>query len=151
KERIDEEYEIEITVAPGFPSCVPSVRETAGRIPTAYHKRDDGRLCLGSPTRILLLLAAVPTLRGFLERCVVPYLYGYSYFEKHGTPPFGELAHGEAGIREDFASLFGITDPRRAREFVRLAGMKKRLANKQPCPCGGALRLGRCHHRRVNV
>jgi len=149
-ERIDDEYEIEITVFPGFPAQVPSVRETAGRIPPTYHKLDDGSLCLGSPTRLLLILSGSPTLKGFVERCVAPYLYGYSYVEKNGIPPFGELSHGELGIREDFASLFGVTNPRRVREFVRLTGMKKREANKQLCPCGSSLRLGRCHHRRVN-
>ena len=30
------------------------------------------------------------------------------YFERHGTLPFGQLNHGKAGIRQDFASLFGI-------------------------------------------
>jgi hypothetical protein len=150
KERIDDEYEIEITVFPGFPAWVPSVRETAERIPASYHKLDDGSLCLGSPTRLHLILSTSPTVKGFVDRCVVPYLYGYSYVEKHGHPPFGELSHGELGIREDFASLYGVTNPRRVREFVRLTGMKKREANKQPCPCGRPLRLGRCHHRRVN-
>ena len=48
RERIDDEYEIEVTVFPGFPACVPSVRETAGRISGTYHKLDDGSLCLGS-------------------------------------------------------------------------------------------------------
>ena len=35
-------------------------------------------------------------------------------------------------------------------EFLCLTGMKKRVANKHPCPCGSGRRLGRCHCRRVN-
>jgi hypothetical protein len=35
-------------------------------------------------------------------------------------------------------------------EFVRLAALRRREANKHPCPCGSGRRLGRCHNRRVN-
>jgi hypothetical protein len=34
--------------------------------------------------------------------------------------------------------------------MVRLAGKKKRIANKLPCPCGSGRRLGRCHNLKVN-
>ena len=35
--------------------------------------------------------------------------------------------------------------------YCMLAAMKRRLANKRPCPCGSGRRLGRCHNRRVNT
>ena len=151
KERIDDEYQLEISVPKGFPVCIPSVRETEGRIPSSFHKLDDGALCLGSPTRLRLMLIESPSIICFVERCVIPYLYGYSYFEKHGTLHFGQLDHGEPGIRQDFASLFGIDRSDIVPQFVRLTSMKKRIANKQICPCGSQRRLGRCHHRRVSA
>lgn len=151
KERIDDEYQIELSIPDQFPDQLPAVRETAGRIPPSYHKLDDGALCLGSPTSLRLILTASPSLLRFVERCVIPYLYGRSHFERHGTLPFGELRHGEAGIRQDFASLFGTNCEETIPEFVRLAAMRKRQANKQACPCGSRRRLGRCHHRRVNM
>lgn len=113
-------------------------------------KLHNGALCLGSPTRLRLILLESPSLLHFVERCVVPYLYGYSYFEKHGALPFGELKHGAAGIRQDFANIFGINQEDIVDRYIRLASMGKRHANKQPCPCGSHRRLGRCHHRRVN-
>ena len=151
KERIDDEYQIELSIAHGFPEWIPSVRETGGRIPRSFHKLDDGALCLGSPTRLRLILTESPSILRFVERCVIPYLYGYSYFERHGVMPFGELKHGEDGIREDFASLFGTDRRDTIREFARLTAMRKRHANKQSCPCGSRRRLGQCHHRRVNT
>lgn len=150
RERIDDEYDVEIAVPEGFPVGIPSVRETANRIPSSFHKLKDGALCLGSPTRLRLILFESPSLLRFVERCVIPYFYGHSYFERHGTLPFGELQHGESGIRQDFASLFGVDREDVVREFVRLTSLRKRHANKQPCPCGSRRRLGRCHHRRVN-
>jgi hypothetical protein len=150
KERIEDEYEIEIAIPERFPKWIPSVRETGGQIPPRFHKLDDGPLCLGSPTRLLLVISESPSILAFVEQCVVPYLYGYSYFVKHRTMPFGELSHRQLGISEDLASIFGIERIEDVRGFVRVASMKKRQANKQPCPCGSNRRLGKCHRLRVN-
>jgi hypothetical protein len=151
RERIDDAYEIEITVPLSFPRELPLVKETAGRVPKNFHTNDDGSLCLGSPVRQHLELSKSPTLPGFVQRCVIPYLYGFSFREKHGELPFGELDHGMKGIRHDFAELFGVTSHDAATRMVELAGMKERNANKRPCPCGSGRRLGKCHNRRVNT
>lgn len=150
-ERIDDAYEVEILVPSGFPRELPLVKETAGRIPKNFHTNQDGSLCLGSPVRQHLELSKSPTLPGFLQRCVIPYLYGFSFREKHGELPFGELDHGITGIRHDFAELFGVNSQEAAVRMVELAGMKKRDANKRPCPCGSGRRLGKCHNLRVNA
>ena len=92
-----------------------------------------------------------PSLLRFVERCVIPYLYGYSYSVKHGAPPFGELAHGELGSLQDLAGLLGVQDFALAARYCMLAATKRRRANKQACPCGTGRRLGRCHNRRVNA
>ena len=87
----------------------------------------------------------------FVEKCVIPYLYGRSHFEQYATMPFGELEHGAKGIRQDLAELFGTSRADRMEEFARLTARKRRHANKELCPCASGLRLGRCHHRRVNA
>jgi hypothetical protein len=129
---------------------VPGVRETGGRISLDYHKLEGGQLCLGAPTALRLKLSVSPTLLTFVEGILIPYLYGHAYFLKHGKMPFGELDHGVAGIRDELARIFSVNGGARPEEFLRLAGLQKRRANKQPCPCDSGLRLGRCHNRRVN-
>ena len=151
KRSITDQYDVDILVPCAYPKEIPSVRETGSRIPREFHKLQNGDLCLGSPTRIRLLQAETPSLLSFVERCVIPYLYGYSIVEAGGTMPFGELAHGGQGLRDDLASLLGIYDDQKLVAFVRLLAAKKRLANKQRCPCGSGLRLGHCHNRRLNV
>jgi hypothetical protein len=150
-ERIDDEYELEFAIPQEFPRELPFVREVTGRINKDFHTNADGSLCLGSPVRQHLELTKAPTLPGFVKTCVIPFLYGFSYREKHGRLPFGELDHGMKGIRKDFATLFGVKDEKAAEQMVRLAGTKKRDANKHPCPCGSGRRLGKCHNRRVNT
>ena len=147
---VDDVFQIELAVPPEFPRVPPDVRETAGRIPDTFHKLGAGRFCLGSPTAVRLQLLAAPTLCGFIERLVVPYLFGFSFFEKYGRMPYGELEHGTEGIRQHFAELFGMPTRAAADGMVRLAVMPKRIANKHPCPCGSGRRLGRCHNRAVN-
>ena len=151
KTRIADEYEVELVVPNQFPDRIPVVREIGGRIPRSFHKLNNAELCLGAPTRLQLIVAESPSVLRFVERCVIPYLYGYSHFERHGVMPFGELKHGAEGVREDLASLFGTERAESVGEFVRLTAMRKRHANKQACPCGSGRRLGRCHHRRINT
>jgi hypothetical protein len=95
------------------------------------------------------MAAESTTLLAFLERCIVPYLYGFSYFERHGVMPFGELEHGRAGLLQDFAALFGVEEDA-AEMCVRLAAMPQRKANRHRCPCGSGLRVGECHNIRLN-
>lgn len=106
---------------------------------------------MGSPTRLRLILAETPSLLSFVERCVIPYLYGYSIVESGGVLPFGELSHGTRGLRDDLAAMLGVDDDLVLLGFVRLLAKKKREANKLPCPCGSGMRLGRCHNRKLNT
>jgi hypothetical protein len=149
-EVIEDAYRVELRIPVSFPARYPTARETGGRISETYHKLEDGSLCLAAPTELRLRLGPASTLGDFVEQLVIPYLYGYSSYERNGVAPYGELEHGKAGLRQYFASLFGISDRDAAVKFVRLTSLKKRAANKEPCPCGSHRRLGRCHHRIVN-
>lgn len=144
---IEDAFELEIEIPPAFPQDVPRVAEIAGRIPRVVDHHvypHDGKLCLGSPLRLLQLLAEDPTLTGFARNCLVPYLFAQSQKLAGGDFTFGELSHGLSGILDDYVALFGVKEFRQAVEALRLLGMKKRRANKLPCPCGCLKRLGRC-------
>ena len=153
-EKIEDGYSIEMRFPSRFPAGssgdAPSARETGGRIPNDYHKLTDGSLCLAAPTELRLGIGPETKLGNFVERFLIPYLCGFSCFEAGKALPYGELEHGQEGLRQYFASLFGVSDRDAAVEFVRLASLKKRVANKVRCPCGGGQRLGRCHHILVN-
>jgi len=147
RERITDSYELALEIPERFPKAVPRVTECAYRIPRtpAFHVNADGSLCLGSPLRLLLKVTEHASLPGFAATCLVPYLYGISHKFKHGGKlPFGELDHGPQGKFADYADLFGLEGPNAARRAWELLCMKKRIANKQPCPCGCGRRLGKC-------
>jgi hypothetical protein len=147
---VSDTYSIEIAVPASFPPDLPAVKEVGGRIPPDFHRYRDGTLCLGSPIRLSLTLGRSPDLSRFLECCLVPYLYGYSYKEQHGKLPFGELQHGGVGIVQDLQRLLGVSEQSTCIELLHLTSMARRLANRRPCPCGSGRRVGRCHHRVLN-
>jgi hypothetical protein len=151
KVQISDCYQIEFRIPETFPRRTPAVFERGGRIPLSYHHLQDGSLCLGSETRLRLMLSEGLSLVGFIDRCLVPYLYRFSYLETHGEAPFEDLEHGVSGIREDLRQLLGAKQKSEVLPFIRLLGMRKRHANKERCPCGSGDRVGRCHHRQLNL
>ena len=99
---IADAFDLRIVIPTEFPAGVPSVTEVGGRIPRngEYHVNStDHTLCLGSPIGLLLKIARSPSLLGFAESCLVPYLYAVSHKLVHGGAfLFGELAHGASGV-----------------------------------------------------
>lgn len=147
---INDEYEIEFVVPARFPAALPRATETAGRIPVSFHHFDDGSLCLGAPIALRLGLSKSPDLVTYVDHFLVPYLFGYTYFQIHGELPFGELTHGAPGITEYICGLFGVNHSTDASMFLRLGSLRKRDANKIACPCGSGMRVGCCHNQEVN-
>lgn len=147
---VDEHYTVKIEVPRGFPRVLPRVFETQGRVPHTFHRNPDRSLCLGSPIAIRFELEEEPTVGGFIDRVIIPYLYSHAYFVLFGRMPFGELAHGAAGLEDDVRRLFRLPSSTNAEEFLRLASLKRRHANKRRCPCRSGLRLGRCHAAAVH-
>ena len=151
----EDTFELEMLINRIFPSAIPEVRETAGKIPKTgdYHVNPDGSLCLGSHLRLKNALFEAPDLVSFTENCLVPYLFNVSIKLRHGGEFItGELAHGTAGILHDYMEMFDLSTPVQIVYALELLGTKKRIANKKMCPCGCGLRLGRCPvHHRLNV
>jgi len=148
---IEDSYKLEIFVPDKFPQAFPKVRETGGKIPRDgnFHVNPDGTLCLGSPLRLLKKVHGTPNLTGYAEKCLVPYLYAVSYKLRYGGNfVFGELAHGDQGIVDDYSIILRLKDKHQITQAIQLLGRKKRIANKKPCPCGCGKRLGVCqfHH-----
>jgi len=138
-------YEVEIRVPPSYPQSPPAVKEVGGRIPKDFHTHaDDETLCLGAPLAVSMAFAQHPTLLGYIERQVVPFLFGYSYKAKYGAMPFGELPHGTPGILQYYRELFGVD------QNMKTLGLLKILADgnyrgHMPCPCGKGPKLRNCH------
>ena len=100
-ERIIDKFNVQIIIPEAFPKKLPIVREVGKKIPLKYgHIYSDGELCLATDQEIRITLGYDINLYEWLDKFVIPYFYGYSYFEKYDVMPFGERSHGNKGVNE---------------------------------------------------
>ena len=146
-ETISASFDIELTVPNAFPNQLPRAKEIGGRIrATDYeHVFRNGTLCLGVPIQQRRVFAEQPTLLGFVDRLLVPYLYGFCFWRKHGRHPFGEAAHGPEGILDHYLDVLGLNDPLAAIRAIRLL-CEHGYNARQHCPCGSGRRVRSCHY-----
>lgn len=144
-ETIQDSFDIEIVIPWDFPDTLPKVWESEGEICNDYnHLNPDGTFCLAVPIAKRQVFFEQPTLLGYVERLVIPYLYGYCFWKKHGYHPFGEAAHGNAGILDHYVDLLKLDD-----EVAALAVLcylfEHGYRGHHDCPCGSGLRVRKCH------
>lgn len=149
KRQIDDEYSVEILVLKDYPISLPKIFEIEWRIPKDFHRFQDGALCLGTPLEVKAKFRRHPTLFGYVDNCVIPYLYSYSYKCKFGKLPFGEHSHGGKGLLEFYQNLFDIKDPRRVQRFLEILSLGN-YQDRTRCPCGSGRRLRICHGSLIN-
>lgn len=152
QQTFSDEFELKIAIPNDFPDNLPMVFEIAGRIPVDgnFHVNPcDQSLCLGSPLRLMDLLSKNKSLCGFVETCLVPYLYSVATHQRGGERfEYGELAHGKAGLITDYKELFEVDDEDGVVWWLTLLTFKKRLANKQACIECSSRVIGRCRHKK---
>ena len=146
---IDKTYRLKFICSNDYPRKLPLVVDEGRYFPRSqeYHLYSDGSFCLGSELKIKHILKADHAIKTFFDNVVDPFLYSVSHRIEYGDYPFGELAHGEQGLIDDYAEMFGLKDKASILLAFKALGKRKREANKLPCPCGCGLRLGRCDYR----
>ena len=144
-ETIIESFDIELTVPNDFPEALPRVRETGGRIGTDYeHRNPSGTLCLAVPVEQRRIFLEQPTLLGFVNRLVIPFLYGYCFFKKHGRHPFDEAPHGYEGILRHYVDTLGLRDEVAALAVICFL-IEHGYRGHHDCPCGSGEKVRTCH------
>lgn len=142
---IEDDFEVSITFPNDYPDTPPHVIETNGRIPPDFHTHSSGKtLCLASPFETKIKFFLNKNLVGFVDTLLIPYLYAYSYFEKSGEMPFGELSHGGQGIIEYYQELFGVDDINMLFLFFKIL-VDESYKGHHRCPCGSGKILRKCH------
>ena len=141
-------YKVEITVPSDYPASPPVVTETGGAIPADFHRCPKTGLCLAAPVELARVFTQEGTLRRYIDRLLIPYLFSYTHFREHGQLPHGELSHGPCGLLEYYAEFFAV-QPITAMKLLKLLadGCAPPL---MACPCGGGRRLQECHGRKLD-
>ena len=85
-------------------------------IPERHFNQKDHSACLCSPLEEREFLEPELQFSLFLERLVIPFLYGQSFYSSRGQWPWAEYAHGSTGILEAYSR---IHDPASAEGCVQ--------------------------------
>ena len=142
---ITDTFEIKLLVPEGYPDRLPRVRETRAKITGDYdHVYADGRLCLAVPVEERRIFGQQPSLLGFVNGLVVPYLYGYCHWERHGEHPFGEQKHGAKGIVQYYVERLHLKDDMAALAIVAFL-FEHGYRGHHACPCRSGQIVRRCH------
>ena len=140
-------YCLELKLPPDYPKSLPTVWETAERIPREMDRHvhpSNGAICLGVAEELWLAMSGDFSLDRVLDIPVRNFLIGNSLVEQGQEWPSGDRSHGVQGIVEFYASLLGTKDEYGLLRFLRsfLLGKPK---GHWPCPCGSGGILRKCH------
>jgi SEC-C motif len=130
---------------------LPKVWETGGqipRIPDLHINQTDGSACLYVPAEFALQHPAPCSVVEFLEGPVWNFFLGQAWVANGMGWPFGARAHGEAGIREFCAEVFGVSTDASITAYVELLA-RGMLKGHWPCPCGSGRKLRHCHQSQM--
>ena len=146
---VNQTYQLRFVCPRDYPKTLPKVFEEGKYFPRdqEFHTYSDGSFCLASEIKIKSLIRDDHSLTAFFEKIIDPFLYAVTHRIEFGNFPYGELAHGEQGLIDDYGEMFGLSGKLSVLRALQALGKRKRDANKLPCPCGCGLRLGRCHYR----
>lgn len=139
-------YDVRIELSRCYPRIEPRVFETAGRIirDPDHHINGDGDCCV-TVWEHWLATANDTCVAAYLVGPLREYFLGQFWFEKTGNWPFGERAHGMAGMEEAYADALGIANRRKDILYHLRVLRMPRPKGHWPCPCGSGRQLRKCH------
>ena len=138
-------YNVEIYIPDNFPKDIPRTRSVDRKVSESFHTYPKDRtLCLGFPLAEKLTFHENPSLVGYIENLLVPYLFSHSYLQEYGELPYGDLEHGGKGKLDYYRDLFSVEDDLTSLKFLSFLADGK-YKGHYPCPCGSNLRLRKCH------
>lgn len=145
---LEDGFHLDVFIPTTYPNDVPRVQEVGGRIPNDFHRNSDGELCLGLPIQVKRKFLSQPTLLNFINNCIIPFLFSFSYFEKYGKMPFGEVGHGVQGLISGYKKEFDTNN------IWTIYRLMKYLCDYSypgfdPCTCGSGKRLFECHGKKI--
>lgn len=144
---IEDSYFIQLSLPTDYPQSPPKVLEIGERIPrdVDYHiSPDTGELCLGAPVDVKRRFSCSPSLLHFVNDLVVPFLYAFSYKERFGERPWGELSHGGKGVLQFYYEFFDANDLKAVLRLLKILADDS-YRGHHPCPCESGKILRRCH------
>lgn len=113
-------------------------------------------MCLGSRIKVKEIIYKNPTLLGFTNNLILPFLYSFTYLVENGSWPYGELSHGSKGLVEDYQERYGLKNEDDVIDFLQYilhhpfyhpSCSKYVIRSRSLCLCNSGKRFGKCHKK----
>lgn len=146
-------YQIEIRVPKTYPKDLPLLVETGGNIERNidWHISKEGVCCVGTEARQYRDMADGLSLIKWIELFVIPYLANHAYKKDKQYYVDGELAHGEPGLFQDYASCFGLKEPCEVIQRLQYILKYDKLSLNSSCFCESGKKYKRCFLKNYNA
>lgn len=139
-------WAVSIILPPGYPTDLPIVRETGGRIPARLENhvlRGNGTACVLLPETRYRWFACGAPFRTYLDGPLRAFFANQSYRAQGGTWVHGEWDHGCLAAVQFYRELLGSEED--IVGWRALVAMGLGLEDEQSCPCGRRRPVRRCH------
>jgi hypothetical protein len=93
---------------------------------------------------ICQIFSRVPRLENYIRNLLNPYLLGWLWYQQFNEMPWGERTHGLSGLVESYQELLNIKNRQCLLDFM-YKYIRKKLFQRQDCPCGSGLPFKKCH------
>jgi hypothetical protein len=145
-------YALDIALPGNYPHAMPSVWETGDRIPREIdrHVFGDGSLCLGTPLALWIQLGGDYSIERVIDGPLKSFLIGSSLVGEGEPWPYGDRAHGAAGLLEHLGELIGTNEPRVVGRFL-VDLLDQKVRGHWLCPCGSGRIIRKCHQDGVSM
>ncbi len=135
-----------------FPAVIIE-KNQVNRIPDRHFNLDMSA-CICGPVEEAMYLKNRFDFPRFLQRLIIPFLYGQAYYEQFDRWPWPEYAHGATGILESYflgeEPAFASICLRRLEQDsnwprIKALLLQKSIKGHTPCTCGSTDFTRRCH------
>ena len=145
-------WEVSITLPPAYPTDLPVVRETGGRIPARLENHvlsSDGTACVLLPESRYRWFPLGAPFVDFLDGPLRGFLASQSHRARGGTWVHGEWEHGALAALQFYKELLGSGDDIVGWRALIAVGLD--LLDGHLCPCGRRRPVRECHPVLVEV
>jgi hypothetical protein len=161
-------FTVQVTSSNPNSERIPALREIGGRteaIARKYkiddlrdlHRNLDGTACVCVRQMEGRKFPPGSSLLLFIEELAVPYLYGLSYYDKHGKWPWADYSHGTLGLLEFYAEDDAqkseadirdvIAQVKREHNWKEYHKQFRKPSADKLCVCGSRRPFHKCHSR----
>lgn len=138
------DFSLRISIPNNYPLKCPKVYSYNDSIPVYFHTNPDNSLCLGAPYEVEKKFRTDPTLCGFVNNLLIPFLYSYQYKKTYQCLPYGERSHGAKGILESYQQILRVQSCREILHFLEIVTSRDYRGHWR-CPCNSGMKIRNCH------